>query len=179
VSGHPKPGLKHTSSTSTSGRYSTVASGHVFTVNIVQLLVNTQRSKSLSDGIREPPLLVGLVYNKSTLAVFQALKQLFMMKWVTGCRISPRGTCVKSAGLKRPPGAQIRWKSDFLLISGKSKISIGNPISFSFHHPRHTTPDTPPPTHHPRPPDGSPDTNPDTDNFSASAIHVIRQTRYS
>jgi hypothetical protein len=23
------------------------------------------------------------------------------MKWVTGCRISPRGTCVKSAGLNQ------------------------------------------------------------------------------
>jgi hypothetical protein len=55
------------------------------------------------------PLLVGLVYIEPTLAVIQALKQLFMMKWVTGCRISPRGTCVKSAGLN----AQKRWKLDF------------------------------------------------------------------
>jgi len=51
------------------------------------------------------------VYIEPTLAVIQALKQLFMMKWVTGCRISPRGTCVKSAGLERPPGAQKGWKS--------------------------------------------------------------------
>jgi hypothetical protein len=56
-------------------------------------------------------LLVELVYIEPTLAVIQALKQLFIMKWVTGCRISTRGTCVKSAGLKRPPGAQKRWKS--------------------------------------------------------------------
>jgi len=47
------------------------------------------------------------VYIEPTLAVIQALKQLFMMKWVTGCRISPRGTRVKSAGLN----AQKRWKS--------------------------------------------------------------------
>jgi hypothetical protein len=57
------------------------------------------------------PLLVGLVYVKPTLTLFQALKQLFMMKWVTGCRISTRWTRVKSGWLKRPPGAQKRWKS--------------------------------------------------------------------
>jgi hypothetical protein len=58
-------------------------------------------------------LLVELVYIEPTLTLFQALKQLLMMKWVTGCRISSRGTCVKSAGLKRPPGAQKRCKLDF------------------------------------------------------------------
>jgi len=56
-------------------------------------------------------LLVELVYVKPTLTLFQALKQLYMMKWVTGCRISPRGTCVKSAGLKRPWKLDFRWKS--------------------------------------------------------------------
>jgi len=118
-----------------------VASGHVFTVNIVQLLVNTQRSKSLSDGIREPPLLVGLVYNKSTLAVIQALKQLFMMKWVIGCRISPRGTCVKSVGLKRPDKVEIGFlkksdfhrKSDFLLLSPTPTQTISLHLLFTLY----------------------------------------------
>jgi hypothetical protein len=55
------------------------------------------------------PLLVELVYIEPTLTLSQALKQLFIMKWVTGCRISPRGTCVKSTGLN----AQKRWKLDF------------------------------------------------------------------
>jgi hypothetical protein len=60
------------------------------------------REGKQADRVAAPggqPLLVGLVHIEPTLAVIQALKQLFMMKWVTGYRISPRGTCVKSAGL--------------------------------------------------------------------------------
>jgi len=51
------------------------------------------------------PLLVGLVYVKPTLTLFQALKQVITRKGLIGCRISTRGTWVKSAGLN----AQKRW----------------------------------------------------------------------
>jgi hypothetical protein len=47
------------------------------------------------------PLLVELVYVKPTLTLFQALRQVITQKGLTGRRISPRGTCGKSAGLER------------------------------------------------------------------------------